>query len=72
MPYFMTVTQMANHFGVPNRMPKDHTEEGAWAENDGRLCVQVVGNSGTYTVEFTPGKGITRDDRPWQMRLGVS
>ena len=48
----------------------------SWDETrDGRviLCQQVVGNSGVYLIEVDAETGeVLRDDRPWQMREGVS
>ena len=48
----------------------------SWQETrDGRTinCQQVVGNSGVYLVETDAESGeVLRDDRPWQMRGGLS
>ena len=43
-----------------------------WEDEDGNTVEQVVGNSGVYLVVTDKDGTIIRDDRPWQMREGLS
>ena len=47
---------------------KDET----WTDDEGNTVQQVVGNSGVYLIVTDKDGNVIRDDRPWQMREGLS